>query len=96
MYLNIRLRHKVSHDTILNHVARPYHLSLYVANLQNSEEPVKGSFFVYSHRAFASSPALGAAMANALSAMTEKPIVFSLYWGSVNMNKAGIIGPVAL
>jgi len=91
MIFYLRLRHEISYKAVLNNVIRPVHLSLYVASLQSSEDPIKGGFFVYSHRAFATSSSLTEAITLAFSTAAGKSIEVALYWGPINL--ARVEGP---
>lgn len=96
MYFYLKLRHEVSTGVLLNNVERPFCLSLWVASLQLSEDPVKGGFFVYSHRSFANSASLINSIQSAITQVAGKIVEVAIYWGPVNMVKVGLNGPYAL
>lgn len=96
LYFYMRLRHEVTAGVLLNNVDRSFRLSLWVASLQLAEKPVKGGFFVYSHRAFSTSPSLISSIKRTIEQMVDKTVELSCFWGAVNMFKIGLQGPYAL
>ena len=89
LYFYFRLRHEISTSLVLNNVVRPFHFSLYLASLQESEDPIKGGFFVYSHRAFATSSTLLQSISSAISLTEGRPIEVAIYWGPINLISLG-------
>ncbi len=71
-------------------------LTVYVAYLQQGENPIKGGFFVYSNRAFASSSDLQNAVQHYVNFTAKKTIEIALYWAPVNMASFNLVGCQAL
>jgi hypothetical protein len=71
-------------------------LTLYIAYLQQGDKPIKGGFFVYSNRAFATSSALFNSIQHYVNYTAKKPIEIAIYWAPVNMSSFNLVGCQAL
>ena len=96
MWFYMRLRHEVSASTIVNNVERSFRLTIWVARLQLGEAPIKGGFFVYSHRNFSSSSSLISSIRSAIMAVVDRELELAFFWERVNMFKINIQGPFSL
>ncbi len=95
LFFYVRVRHTQSREVLMN-VSTRGQLTVYVAYLQQGENPIKGGFFVYSNRAFASSSVLQNAVQHYVNFTAKKTIEIALYWAPVNMASFNLGGCQAL
>jgi hypothetical protein len=83
MFFYVRVRHLQPKEVLMN-VSTRGQLTVYIAYLQQGDNPIKGAFFVYSNRAFASLSFLQSAVQHYGNYTAQKSIEIALYWAPVN------------